>query len=124
MKRLFVMMAIGMTLLTLLVACGPSSSEGESSNKDTPSETVEREFDLLALTSDLIDQGVAVGIGDDVKQPFFSVAGQKIIVHQEPVQVFTYASSDAAQADADLVRPTGSPVGISMVPGWLRRISI
>ena len=68
--------------------------------------------------SGLIDQGAVVAEGDGVTQPFFSAPGQTIIVNQESVQVFTYKSASAAQADANLVDPTGSSVGTSMV-SWV-----
>ncbi len=115
MKRLFAMMAIGMALLTLLVACGPSSSDGDSPNQDTPTETVERPFDLMTA---LIDQGIAVGLGGDASQPFFSVAGQTFMVHDEPVQVFTYDSPAAARAEASLVDATGFTVGTTSI-SWI-----
>ena len=49
MKRILAIVVMGVSLLTLLAACGPSSPETEPPNKETPtatpSETVEREFD-------------------------------------------------------------------------------
>ena len=119
MKRIFAMVAVGISLLMLLAACGQSSADGGTTNQEettaTPTETVEIEFDIAALMRELIDQGSPVEVGDDITQSFFSVPWQRIIVHQESVQVFSYASSEAAQADADLVSPTGSTVGTSMI---------
>ena len=117
MKRIIAMVAIGIALLTLLSACGPSSSQGETSNEETPSGTINSEFDMEKLMIGLIDQGVSYGIGDDVTQPFFSVAGQTIIVNRESVQVFTYASPKR-KAEADLVDPTGFTVGTTSI-SWV-----
>ena len=109
------MSAFGISLLTLLAACGPSSSNGGTANQETatstPSETVERKFDMVALTSELVEKGGPVGVGDDVTQPFLSVSGQTIFMKQETVQVFTHTSPAAAQAEAGLVDPTGFTVG-------------
>ena len=126
MKRIFAMVAVGMSLLVLLTACGPSSSGGEAPNQGTPSGTIESsesesnesKFDMAALMSRLINQGAVVAVGDGVTQPFFSVPGQTIMVDQESVQVFTHPSPAAAQADADLVDPTGSTVGTTSI-SWM-----
>lgn len=122
MKRIFAMVAIGISLLMLLAACGGSSSGDESSNQETPtaapSETIESRFDIGALTGGLIAQGVTVGAGDDVTQPFFSVPGQTIIVNRESVQVFSYASAGAAKAQADLVDATRFTVGTTSI-SWM-----
>ena len=59
MKRIIAMVAIGIALLTLLSACGPSSSQGETSNEETPSGTINSEFDMEKLMIGLIDQGVS-----------------------------------------------------------------
>ena len=73
---------------------------------------------MAALTIELINQGGAIGIGDDVTQPFFSVTGQTILVKQESVQVFTHDSPAAARAEADLVDPTGFTIGTTSI-SWI-----
>ena len=85
---------------------------------DTGIRSAERPSDFALLVSDLVGLGAPVGQGGAVSQPFFSVEGQEIIVDREAVQVFSYASPEAAQADADLVDETGSGVGTSMVT-WI-----
>jgi hypothetical protein len=74
---------------------------------------------MMALSrhsSGLVDGlGTVVAQGGSIDQPFFSVPGQESIVDRETVQVFSYGSPEAAQADADLVGETGSTVGTSMV---------
>ena len=59
-----------------------------------------------------------VAQGKSITQPFFSVDGEETIIEGETVQVFTYASPEAAKADADLVSPLGSPIGTTMV-SWV-----
>ena len=63
------------------------------------------------LSCFVVEKGGPVGVGDDVTQPFLSVAGQTIFMKQETVQVFTHTSPAAAQAEAGLVDPTGFTVG-------------
>ena len=70
------------------------------------------------LVSNLVGLGSIVAQGDSISQPFFSVSGQEAIVDGETIQVFTYASSEDAQADAELVSGTGSPIGTTMV-SWV-----
>ena len=89
MKRILAMVAVGISLLTLLAACGPSSPNGGTTNQESPTATstatVEIEFDMAALFMELLNQSGPVGLGDDVNQPFFSVSGQTLIVKEEAV---------------------------------------
>ena len=85
---------------------------------DTGIRTAEQPKGIGVLVSDLVGLGSAVAQGKSVSQPFFSVAGEETIVDGETVQVFTYASPEAAKADADLVSPQGNPIGASMV-SWV-----
>ena len=106
-------------MITLLAACGPSSSNGGTANQETatstPSETVERKFDMAVLQSELVEKGGRVGVGDGVTQPFLSVTGQTLFVKQDAVQVFPHAAPAAAQAEAGLVDPTGFTVGTTSI---------
>jgi len=63
-------------------------------------------------------QGVKVGRGGRVSQPFFSVSGQILAVEGEDVQVFRYATAAAARREAGRVSPDGSSVGTSTM-SWM-----
>ena len=82
---------------------------------DTDVRTARQPKGIGVLVSDLVGLGSVVAQGKSITQPFFSVDGEETIVEGETVQVFTYASPEAAKADADLVSPLGSPIGTSMV---------
>ena len=82
---------------------------------DTGIRTAKQPKGIGVLVSDLVGLGSVVAQGKSITQPFFSVDGEETIIEGETVQVFTYASPEAAKADADLVSPLGSPIGTSMV---------
>ena len=82
---------------------------------DTGIRTAKQPKGIGVLVSDLVGLGSVVVQGKNITQPFFSVDGEETIIEGETVQVFTYASPEAAKADADLVSPLGSPIGTSMV---------
>lgn len=48
-------------------------------------------------------------------QPFFSAQGRVLVVNGNAVQIFEYAGDAEAQAQADLVSPSGASIGTSMV---------
>jgi hypothetical protein len=56
--------------------------------------------------------------GNEVEQPFFSVAGKMISVGGADVQVFEYATAADAAREAAPVSPDGSSVGGSK-PMWI-----
>ena len=85
---------------------------------DTGIRTAKQPKGIGVLVSDLVGLGSVVAQGKSITQPFFSVDGEETIIEGETVQVFTYASPEAAKADADLVSPLGSPIGTSMV-SWV-----
>jgi hypothetical protein len=85
---------------------------------DTGIRTAEQPKGIAALVSDLVGLGSVVAQGKSISHPFVSVDGEETIVDGETVQVFTYASPEAAKADADLVGPTGSPIGTTMA-SWV-----
>jgi len=74
--------------------------------------------DYASLADDLRAAGATVEPAGEVSQDFFSVKGQVIKVNGADVQVFEYESEAAAQEEADLVSPTGSPIGTTMV-SWV-----
>jgi hypothetical protein len=62
--------------------------------------------------------GASVKPGDEVEQPFFSVGGKMIEVYGEDVQVFQFADTAAADAQAAWISPSGSTVGTTKVQ-WI-----
>ncbi len=74
--------------------------------------------DYISLIDNLRAAGATVEPAGEISQPFFSVEGNAITVNGENVQVFEYADTAAAEAEATLVSPDGSSVGTTMV-GWI-----
>jgi hypothetical protein len=72
-----------------------------------------------ALVEALKAQGLSVERAGDVSQPFFSVGGRALTVNGENVQVFRYATAEAAEREAGQVSPDGSGTATSMV-SWER----
>ena len=74
--------------------------------------------DYVSLIDNLRAAGATVEPAGEVDQPFFAVSGNIITVNGDDVQVFEYADAAAAEAEAALVSPDGSSVGLSMI-GWV-----
>ncbi|HKZ45013.1 MAG TPA: hypothetical protein VJZ78_08265 [Anaerolineales bacterium] len=74
--------------------------------------------DQTSLVGTLRGAGAEVELGDNVEQPFFTVAGQIIKVNGMDVQVFEYETAEALEADVAQISPDGGSVGTSMV-GWI-----
>ncbi|MBI2533377.1 MAG: hypothetical protein HYW03_14375 [Deltaproteobacteria bacterium] len=62
--------------------------------------------------------GIKVQAEGEVEQPFLSVAGKMIKIHDEDVQVFQYSSAAAMEAQAARISPDGMAVGTSKIH-WL-----
>jgi hypothetical protein len=87
-------------------------------NFDTGIRTPGHTSGIDSLIAEISGLGATVVEGEAIDQPFFAVPGRDMIVGAEHVQVLAYGSAAEAQADADLVDPAGSSVGISMV-SWM-----
>ncbi len=74
--------------------------------------------DYVSLIDNLRQAGATVEPAEEVAQPFFSASGRVIVVNGGDVQVFEYADAAAAEAEAALVSPSGSPIGTFM-PSWI-----
>ena len=85
---------------------------------DTGIRTAKQPKGIRVLVSDFVRLGSVVAQGKSITQPFFSFDGEETTIEGETVQVFTYASPEAAKAYANLVSPLGSPIGTSMV-SWV-----
>ncbi len=80
-----------------------------------PAVPVEGVDDFASLVDCLRQQGLRVQPVGQVSQPFFGVPGQVIRVDDGEVQVFVYASEEAAQQDAAKVSPDGGTIDTTMV---------
>jgi hypothetical protein len=73
--------------------------------------------DLNSLITVLGAAGVTVEQLGPVEQPSFTTAGQSITVNGETLQVYTYETPEALEADASQVAPDASTIG-SNTPTW------
>ncbi len=93
-----------MVLALVLAACSAAGAEKQ---------------DRAAQLVDALQQaGARVQKVDSIEQPFFSVAGQVWRVNGHEIQLFAYANSAAADAEATLVAPGGGSIGPNMVT-WM-----
>jgi hypothetical protein len=74
--------------------------------------------DYASFVAQLKAAGATVQAGDELSQPFFNVDGQQVTINGSDLQVFEYANTAAADADAALVSRDGGSVGTSMV-SWI-----
>jgi len=72
-----------------------------------------------SLMSRLSTAGATVTRGDPIEQPFLSVPGRFLKVNGTDVQVFEYATTNAANGDASRVAPDGCAVGTTIHIGWI-----
>jgi hypothetical protein len=109
-------------LFLLLVACAPAATEPADTSVDEPVAVSHGNEigDYVDLVDALRTGGAIVDPAGEIEQPFFSVGGQLITLDGGDVQVFEYTDADAAAADAALISPDGSSVGLSMI-NWMAK---
>jgi hypothetical protein len=73
---------------------------------------------FLGLMNNLRATGAQVEIGNETSQPFFAVKGKIVKLNGNDVQVFEYADTNAANADAARVSRDGSSIGTTMAT-WM-----
>jgi hypothetical protein len=73
---------------------------------------------VSTLLASLQGAGLSANAGGDVTQSFFSVPGKVLLLDGDELQVYEYAASDAADADASSVSADGSRVGTALVD-WI-----
>lgn len=114
-------------LAVLLVGCSSTQSQKPPdpsqlplvSADNTPLESqIEPVTDYESLIDNLRNTEATVNPAGDITQPFFSVKGLVINVNGEDVQVFEYATANAAASEAETISPDGSSIGTSMV-SWV-----
>lgn len=114
--------------LSVLLLVTASLTFGQSArhrhgNKARPthphSPSIAKSNALAQLTEKLRALGATVTVTKEkVSQPFFSVPGRIIKIKAEALQVFEYATTSAAVADASRVSADGSTIGTSK-PAWM-----
>jgi hypothetical protein len=100
-----------------LVAFAAIAVSSCAANSGQPSELTSTDRVIQALK----DQGATVmgaGALPLAAYPFFSAAAQRILVNGPDVQVFEYANTTRADADAPNISPTGSRIGQSQI-SWM-----
>jgi hypothetical protein len=105
-KRYLTLAALICTLALMMACQAPTTPPLSSAGPVT---------DYTSLVDNLRAGGATVEPVGETSQDFFSVEGRAIRVNGADVQVFEYDSDAAAQEEAELVSPTGSPIGTTMV---------
>ena len=101
---------VSLALVMLVAGCS-------AHNPARPSDLVSAE----AVAGLLEHAGGEVTVAEEMPReafPFFSVRAQRLVVNDESVHVFAYRDQAAAQADAALVAPSGTPIGTTQV-SWV-----
>ncbi len=111
MKKNWLLM-VGLALALAIVVLAGCASEEPPVSHDGPV------TDYVSLIDNLRQAGATVEPAGEVIQPFFSVTGNIIVVNGNDVQVFEYADTAAAEAEAALVSPDGFSVGTTMI-SWV-----
>jgi hypothetical protein len=104
----YIKFSIFSILVLVIAACG-SQAAGPAADKP---------LDLDGLTSALAEQGAAVTENGTVLQPFFEPEGQVLSINGQDVQVFEFASQEAALEAAGTIAADGGSVGTSMM-AWM-----
>jgi hypothetical protein len=92
-------------IVLVLAACVPAAATGACQ-------------DVNGLAAALEAQGAEVEVAEVVTQDFFSVPARRLVVNGDDLQVFAYASQQAAQADAEQISGGGYIIGTSIVD-WI-----
>lgn len=71
------------------------------------------------LMARLRTAGATVAPGESVEQPFLAVPGRFLNINGTDVQVFEYASTNAARGDVARVAPDGCAVGNTIHINWI-----
>ncbi|HUU64292.1 MAG TPA: hypothetical protein VMX96_10320 [Dehalococcoidia bacterium] len=100
-------------LLGVLLVLGLACDGGEvSTSTPTPTTTTTPTVTAyISLIDNLREAGATVvDTGGVIQQPCISVDGKAITVNGSYVQVFEYEDAAAADTEAALISPTGSPI--------------
>ena len=116
------MKLIFLLFFTAALAFGQSAPHRHR-NKPQPahpaSSSRAKSSDLVRLTEKLRSLGGTITVTKEkVSQPFFAPAGRVININGETLQVFEYATTSAANADASKVSADGMTIGTSK-PSWM-----
>ena len=102
-------------LFIAALACSQTSTSTTTAPSSSPS-----------IADELHAAGLKVEDAGEVEQPFFPVVSHVYVVEGGDVQVYQFASEEAATEHAAKVSPTGSTIGTSSMhwmapPHWFRR---
>ena len=114
---LFTVLLASLILSACQPANQPANGGGQESGETSPSNSDEI-LDAQGLAQALATAGAAVAQEDEIEQPFFSVPGQVITINGESLQIFEYADSAQADAEAGQVAPDGGSIGTTMAT-WI-----
>ena len=115
-----VLSLIILSLLLVLAACAPAAIEPSVTSANEPV-AVSHGNEIggyVELVDALSVAGAMVVPAGEIEQPFFSVGGRVITVDSGDVQVFEYADTNLAAAEASLISPDDTSVGASMIT-WI-----
>ena len=110
--RLF-LSSIGL-LLFVAIGCATGQEKSSALDRDQTQQKQSKSgpvTDYPSLIKSLRALGAGATAAGDVEQPFFSIKGAMIKVHDEDVQVFQYANAAAADAEATPISRDGMTVG-------------
>lgn len=130
MIKRYLLLTITLLIITVgITACGRGIGSFDGVDPIDPASIAGEETELvesndgkmsgyMTLVENLRAVGAAVETRGEIRQPFFSIAGQRIEVNGEDVQVFEYVDVATAEVEALTVAPDGSYVSTTMLT-WI-----
>lgn len=115
MKHNILLLRIVLIAILLGSACSPQATPVAESSVTPNAPLGSNVEDQSSLIDTLRASGAEVGVGESVKQAFFTVTGQILKVNGKDVQAFEYESAERMEAHAGQVAPDGGSIGTSMV---------
>ena len=103
------------TAAVLLIACTPSTKPATTAPAGS---VVAGSFTESELTARLRAAGLTIEDAGQVEQPFFTRRAHVFVVNGEDLQVYQFASAEAAANAAAEVAPTGGSIGTTMMT-WM-----
>jgi len=105
-------------LLAALAVANCAAQPSDSTQPQPGGSRARAVNDYASLVDYFRAAGIKVQAEGEVEQPFLSVKGRAIKIHDEDVQVFQYSSAGAMEAQAARISRDGMAVGTSKIH-WL-----